>query len=210
MRREKVMDAACRLFLAEGFAETTLEAIGREAGVTKRAIYELCGDKSDLFRAACDSLRVQGPHFSFEVAVAGRRVRDVLLDMARQLVEHSFGARRLTISRFVMAEVARFPDLVARAITEGRDSLQRGIGSVFEELARQADATAVPAREAALLFYDAVVGVAGLRAALGCDDERPSDRELALRVDMFLHGYLQAHVAAGSGARKSQETAAGD
>lgn len=49
--RQLVMDAAERLFLAHGFAATSLEDIAREAGFSKGAVYSNFAGKTDLFFA---------------------------------------------------------------------------------------------------------------------------------------------------------------
>lgn len=50
--RAAVIESACRLFGRKGFAETSLEEIASEAGVTIRPIYHYFGSKLELFKAA--------------------------------------------------------------------------------------------------------------------------------------------------------------
>jgi AcrR family transcriptional regulator len=49
--RQLVLDAAERLFLANGFGATSLEDIAREAGFSKGAVYSNFAGKTDLFFA---------------------------------------------------------------------------------------------------------------------------------------------------------------
>jgi AcrR family transcriptional regulator len=49
--RQLVLEAAERLFLADGFAATSLEDIAREAGFSKGAVYSNFAGKTDLFFA---------------------------------------------------------------------------------------------------------------------------------------------------------------
>ena len=49
--RAAVLDSACRLFGRKGFADTSLEEIAAEAGVTIRPIYHYFGSKLELFEA---------------------------------------------------------------------------------------------------------------------------------------------------------------
>lgn len=192
LRRARIIDAAARMFFAHGFAETTLDAVGREAGVTKRTIYELVGDKSALFRAACDKLRVRGPNFEFDIPVSGRSVREVLKHMARKLADHSLNKELIALERAVMIESTRCPEIVSEVVAGGKLGLINAIAAIFEALvAHEMIGTIPSAFRAADIFYDVTVGARGFRAALGHPDESPSDADLEERIDMFFYGYLE-------------------
>jgi TetR/AcrR family acrAB operon transcriptional repressor len=51
--RERLLDAAERVFLAQGVAQTSLTAVAAAAGVTRGAVYWHFKDKPDLFAAMC-------------------------------------------------------------------------------------------------------------------------------------------------------------
>ena len=60
--RAAVVEAAKRLFLRDGFAATTIAAIGAEARVSVETIYKAFGGKPGLVRAICDAaLAGEGP-----------------------------------------------------------------------------------------------------------------------------------------------------
>jgi len=192
-RRTRIIDAAFQSFSTRGFTDTTLEAIGRTAGVTKRTIYELIGDKVALYRAACDRMRVRGPNFAFEIALAGRDAREVLHDMARQLVEHSMHPDLIALERMVIQELAHNPEMISAAVASGRDSLNRELCAILETLAADGRIPVVPFAHAADLFYDMTVGARGFRAVMAHPDERLSDADLVERADAFYYGYLMRH-----------------
>jgi len=54
--RGKLLRAARALFAAHGFRETATEAVVREAGVTRGALYHHFRDKTDLFRAVYEDI----------------------------------------------------------------------------------------------------------------------------------------------------------
>lgn len=54
--RAAVLESARRLFGRKGYAETSLEEIAAEAGVTIRPIYHYFGSKLDLFRSVNESM----------------------------------------------------------------------------------------------------------------------------------------------------------
>jgi AcrR family transcriptional regulator len=60
--RTAIVGAAQRLFLRDGFAATTIAAIGAEARVSVETIYKAFGGKPGLVRAICDAaLAGEGP-----------------------------------------------------------------------------------------------------------------------------------------------------
>jgi AcrR family transcriptional regulator len=61
---KRIADVGLRLFLANGYEETTLEAIAMEAGITKRTIFYYYKSKDEILRVW------QGSHFS-DAIVAG-------------------------------------------------------------------------------------------------------------------------------------------
>src|SRR6202789_707661 len=52
--RERILDAASKVFAAEGFAGATIDAIGQAAGFTKGAVYSNFDSKDELFLALLD------------------------------------------------------------------------------------------------------------------------------------------------------------
>jgi TetR/AcrR family transcriptional regulator len=48
--RDQILDAAERLFAAQGFARTTIKDLGREAGVNSALLYYYFADKDELYR----------------------------------------------------------------------------------------------------------------------------------------------------------------
>jgi AcrR family transcriptional regulator len=54
-RREQILDAATRAFARAGFANTGLDAIAAEAGVTPVILYRHFASKADLYRAVLDA-----------------------------------------------------------------------------------------------------------------------------------------------------------
>lgn len=71
--REAILDAAQRMFLARGVSRTGLEHIAREAGVTRGAIYWHFKDKSDLFLAMLERVRLPLSDFADAYRQGGGR-----------------------------------------------------------------------------------------------------------------------------------------
>lgn len=56
--RETLLDAAEAVFLARGVSKTSLEQIARQAGMTRGAVYWHFKNKSDLFHAMLDRVKM--------------------------------------------------------------------------------------------------------------------------------------------------------
>ena len=57
--RRTLLDAARRLFGAEGYAAVGTERIAREAGMTRGALYHQFADKTDLFAAVLEEVEAE-------------------------------------------------------------------------------------------------------------------------------------------------------
>jgi AcrR family transcriptional regulator len=119
-KRAAIESAALALFLRGGFARTSVDAVARDAGVSKRTVYDYYGDKRSLF------LDVVAP------AQAGHeaRFRDLLdetlpadtpdLEAALRTFGCAFASgvaqspERSAMVRLIVAEAGHFPDLLAR------------------------------------------------------------------------------------------------
>jgi AcrR family transcriptional regulator len=90
--RAQILEAAQRLFEAQGYVATTMAAVAREAGVALKTVYLAFDTKSGLLRAVWDTLLRGAP----DIPVAAQPwYRDVVdePDPARQLALNARNAR---------------------------------------------------------------------------------------------------------------------
>lgn len=99
-RDERILDVATALFLEHGFAGVALDRIAAEAGVTKRTLYTVFGDKPALLRAV-----VRRQH-----TYAGGPTRD-LEATAASIGSALLSDRAVALHRLVIAESTRSPEL---------------------------------------------------------------------------------------------------
>lgn len=78
--RHQILDAAERVFLAQGVARTSLQQVAEAAGVTRGAVYWHFKDKADLFDAMMD--RVTMPCEAAVSEALARRPEEALAGMA--------------------------------------------------------------------------------------------------------------------------------
>jgi TetR/AcrR family transcriptional regulator, mexJK operon transcriptional repressor len=133
--RERILVAATELFLAEGYGLTTIEAVAARAGISKRTFYDRFDDKAELFAAVVHHIigHIRPPP---EVPlVSGATLPDVLRRLAGFMLLAAVTPQAIALHRLVIAEAARFPELV-RAVASDRNTSE-GIVLISGLLARE-------------------------------------------------------------------------
>lgn len=142
-KRRAIIDAAQRVFLAQGFAGSSVDAIAATAGVSKQTIYNHFGDKEALFQAV---VRAVQSDFTSDFHAAGleerlaasndlgRDLRQVGRQWAAAVLHEDVAALR----RLVMAEQDRHPWLFDEW-QQPRPALERALrGAISKQAERGA------------------------------------------------------------------------
>jgi AcrR family transcriptional regulator len=115
----RILDAATRVFVADGYERTTIRAVASAAGVDAGLVMHYFGSKQELFRRAIDA--APRPEIS---AVPGQATEQILATLARRLATEPLAS--LTIFRSMLtnpeaasavsAATARYQAQIAQAI----------------------------------------------------------------------------------------------
>lgn len=184
-----VVAAATRVFLRRGYRRASMDAIAREAGVSKQTIYNNFGNKESLFaaiaRERCDRLIA-----ALDIPDADTRaVEDVLVSMGRQFLELMLDPASLDLYRTLIAEANRFPELGRLSYDTGPRRAEEALaGFLAAQSSRGRIAVANP-RRAAEQFFGMLKGNVQLRALLGVEVEKARgdiDQLAADAVALFL------------------------
>ena len=133
------MEGARRVFLREGFAAASTDAIAWEAGVSKRTLYAYYPSKEELFGDVLRRLTVENPQTRVLESVrridpqSHEKLREALLGLAKKLVPTMMDPEYLALLRTIIADSHRFPQLgeifrstvPEQGIREGRAMLRR-------------------------------------------------------------------------------------
>jgi TetR/AcrR family transcriptional repressor of mexJK operon len=119
-KRAAIEAAALALFLRDGYARTSVDAVAREAGVSKRTVYDYYGDKQRLFLDVI--ARTQAGHEDRFRELLDRTLPADAPDLAAALVAFGRGFAsgvaqtpdRNAMVRLLVAEAAHFPELLER------------------------------------------------------------------------------------------------
>jgi len=190
--RQQILEAAGEVFLRDGYANTSLDAVIERVGGSKRAIYSHFGSKDDLLAAMLIDISEQVLRTIPEADEATHDdVRASLTHVANAVMRALMDPRTVALYRLVVAEGVRRPELAQTFLRSGPG---RAAGALAQLLARHARAGALtianPAATAehfiGMLRDDTYLEVLlGVRPPL---TERVWKPRVARAVDIFLHG----------------------
>jgi TetR/AcrR family transcriptional regulator, mexJK operon transcriptional repressor len=163
--RQRILDAAAELFLAEGYGSTTIEAVAARAGISKRTFYHRFDDKATLFAAVVHQIIGQIRPPAGVPLIEGATLRDILRRLAGMILRAALSPQAIALHRLVMAESARFPELV-RAVHGDGSSREAAtlIGAILAREPRDAKLGAENRAFAAEQFIFMVITVPQRRA----------------------------------------------
>jgi TetR/AcrR family transcriptional repressor of mexJK operon len=190
-KAEMILAAAERAFLASGFGAVTMDAIAREAGVSKATVYAHFAGKEALFGAVIAHVserRYDG--FSIET-LDPQDIEASLTTIARRFLDLVLSPEVIALNRIIIGEVTRFP-VLAQVFWEAGPERTRQQLETFFRRAGAAGVIAVPdPRLAAEQFAALARGEIHLRGLFRV--EEPGDpRALSAAAGSAVATFLRA------------------
>lgn len=195
-RLEALIATAGEMFLEQGYAAVSLDAIVLRAGGSRRNIYEEFGDKEGLFvqavtRLCLDELK---PIAALQIPL-DEDERTALTFFGERLLEVVLLPRTLALHRLMIGEGSRFP-MIGRAMFKAGDEACAEILAVWIA-ARQSQGwlrTDIAAYELAEEFVALLVRGPQLRALTGMALEASTASDIsrltARAVELFIAGAM--------------------
>lgn len=110
-KRASVLNAAQQLFMTNGFAGTSMDAIAEAAGVSKLTAYKYFGSKHELFAAAVAS-KCGSAFASLNIDhLAGRPLRDRLIGFGHAFLALILDPEAMAVHHLIITERERAPEL---------------------------------------------------------------------------------------------------
>jgi len=110
-KRAAVLAAAQRLFLGQGFAGTSMDAVAEAAGVSKLTAYKYFGSKQELF-ARSVAAKCESAFAPLDVArFADQAPREGLAAFGRAFLSLILDPEAMAVHRLIVAERERTPEL---------------------------------------------------------------------------------------------------
>ena len=169
-RCQRFVEVAEQLFLAHGFAGTSVNEVVKQAGGSLATLYAQYGSKEELFEAVMQ--RRASTLFTDIIGALEKRrpqlpdVRDELLSLAGTIHSQILSAGSLAMFRLAVNEGPKFPTVRHAVLNSGLDQFLKRLAEYFAGLSRDRlhiDDPAIAAEE----FLRLVQGQQRLIAACG-------------------------------------------
>ncbi len=189
-KREQISSAARRLFLADGFANTSMDAVTAEAGVSKQTLYTYFPTKIDLLAEVLyESIRELGirPPQTPQTLESVEDLRRTLLGLATLFTRSLMQPDAIALMRLVLGEAFR----VAELRTAVRNALPAQLLGMTTALLQQAAQKGLihitDVDVSSRLFVGPIMTYVALDGFLSVDPgDPPSRAKLETIVDTFL------------------------
>lgn len=190
---ERLLDAAEAVFLEQGFARATMDAVSKASGATRKTLYARYANKEELFAAVVARLIDSGitaPRVESRMPNADPRTQ--LIRLAHDLVDFAESPRVARISRLVFAEGHQAPELI-RLLYDLYDREIASVSAVLHQLTSEGHLPGIEnTRLPAVMFMELVSSTARMRGILGPAAALPRkqvEAYVSSAVDLFLAGY---------------------
>jgi TetR/AcrR family transcriptional repressor of mexJK operon len=169
-KAEAILAAAERAFLGAGFGAVSMDAIAREAGVSKATVYAHFHRKEELFGAVVAHFtrrRLSG--FSIEALDPGD-IAASLTTIASRFLDLVLSPEAIALNRIIIGEVSRFPMLGQVFWAAGPERHRVQIETFLRRAAELGTLAVADARLAAEQFLALARGEIHQRSLLRLDD----------------------------------------
>lgn len=191
---QRIVAVATQLFVANGYAATSVDAIVRGAGISKKTLYARFADKAQVFDAVVESHVLRHLGMPQDDVPPTGTLQEQLNQVGARLLVGTLHADVLGIYRVAVAESLQFPQLM-------RKVFDAAVLRAVEQVERLLLAGLLPppdawqARQLAMHFMHCAISPPFYRAMQGLEPagfDEARRAQLHTAVAYFLHGVLGA------------------
>jgi len=195
-KRDQILAGARAVFLRDGFAAASTDAIAAVAKVSKRTLYVYYPSKEELFAGVMRDLTIENPQNraleSIEEMSPGseEELRRDLLELARKIIASMMQPDYLALLRTTIADTHRFPQLGGLFRASVPERAMRSF-AVFIERGRERGVIGpdVDGDTAARMFIGPLLTYAVLNGLLAEGPPRPPAQE---KIEEIVELYMKA------------------
>ncbi len=189
---DQVLEGARTVFLSDGFEGASVDDIAKAAGVSKATLYSYFPDKRFLFMQVAKTECARQADHAIETINMEAPVRDVLRDIAVEMLDFitsQFGKR---IFRICVGESDRFPELGREFYESGPMMIRNRLVDYFQEAVAKGELNITDFELAADQFHELCKADLFPRMVFNMTDEFSAEEKQRIidgAVDMFMARY---------------------
>lgn len=191
-KKKQICEAAKKLFLELGFAATSMDAVSREAGVSKQTLYGYYDGKEALLVDVLEQLIQnlgQERFFALPEPLADRtQLREALKQIAEAVVTSLMQVEYLALVRVIISESPRFPRLGQLFRTTVPEQMLKRVSSLMRQAKERGLAQFPDAESAARMFVGPLLTYVLLDGlfAPATRPQAPSSQQIEAVVDLAM------------------------
>jgi TetR/AcrR family transcriptional regulator, mexJK operon transcriptional repressor len=194
-KRAAILEAAQRVFFANGFVGASMDQVAATAAVSKQTVYKHFSDKKALFREVVTNVvRVRDGGIAPDFLSTGEGpIGDRLRIFARHFLKGVMQPDVLKLRRLVIAEAGRFPELGQSFYDLGPRRAAAQLGLALGEAAARYAVTLEEPELAAEHLLSLILSIPLNQAMLLGDDYSFTDAALDGYADEGVAAFLRAY-----------------
>lgn len=110
-RKEKIQKAALKIFAANGYEATTMDAVAKECGFAKAVLYRYFKNKEELYIALFYAPHFMGTLEKLHTIGSGADLKETLKSMGTMFLQLFEDPNRRNIAKMIMLESGRHPEI---------------------------------------------------------------------------------------------------
>ncbi|WP_189637783.1 TetR/AcrR family transcriptional regulator [Thalassotalea sp. HSM 43] len=190
-KRESILIAAVNCFCEKGFANTSMDYIAKQAGVSKQTVYSHFGSKDDLFMASvskkCQEFRQAAFDTDKDIDVSG-----ALVNFAVEFIRLLLSDEGMSVHRLCVSESQANPKVSQLFYQAGPEPVIKGLSELLQGYKQQNLLDIEDTHLASLQFLSLVKGEAVMRREYNTQWQ-PTQQQtrdyIEASVALFLSGY---------------------
>jgi TetR/AcrR family transcriptional repressor of mexJK operon len=191
-KRKAILEAAKTLFLRNGYAGSSMDAIAAEAGVSKLTVYSHFTDKETLFSFAVTAkCQEQLPELVFDLP-ANASLESALFNVGRGFVNLINSHESIELHRVMVARANTDPMLGQLFFNSGPQRLINGMHGLLGKAVAQGKLQINDPQRAAEHFLALLKGVDHFQLLLGCCAV-PSTEENTRHINEVVQFFIRAY-----------------
>ena len=191
-KRQAILEAAKELFLTNGYASTSMDAVATAAGVSKLTVYSHFNDKENLFtEAIIATCQAQLPGLIFELP-EGVPLEQVLMKIGRGFQVLSNRDHSVKLHRLIITQGPQDPKLGQMFFEAGPARVLRETEVLLKLADERGMLRIANPSTAAEHFFCLLKGGANFRLLLGCAgplEAEEAETHVREVVELFLRAY---------------------